>query len=179
MIDLNNLSLREKILIFIFLAVFAFFLAFKSYEFLFDFAANELNIDEQNIYNQKIELSNLKAKQKELQDTLLKQTQTINSYNKQINKFKYNYEEYIKEIEILAKKYNIIFEDIQNSRIEFNYIQKYNVFLIARGDFKNLLEFLLALENSKFYFNIKNINIENLKSINLELKLMLDFASLK
>lgn len=182
MIDLNisfkNLNLREKILLLIFLVIFAFFLAFKTYEFLFVFI-DELSIDEQNIYNQKTELSNLKTKQKELQDILAKQTEKISLYNKQINKFKHNYEEYIEEIEILAKKYNIIFENIQNSHTEFNYIQKYNVFLIARGDFKNLLEFILALESSKFYLNIKSIDIENLKSINLELKLILNFIILK
>ncbi|MGJ0113374.1 hypothetical protein [Campylobacter molothri] len=169
---LENLNLREKFLIAIIIVLLAIFLAFKV-ESLFinsffnhNIFIHDIDIKKEQSINQNLEqkLQILNQKLQQIQNKTL-------IYEQYLSLFQKKYDQYLKNIQTLASNNKIEIENITQTKIQKNNIDRYDFFIKTYGNFNALLSFIKDLENSNFYYQINTIEMQNLRSLKLELNL--------
>lgn len=176
---LNQLNQREKLLLSANLIIIAIFLAFhfnnflSSYLFKDSFLTQNYNIEKEKLLSKTLEKDLLKLEQD------LRQIQRKNStYQQYLILFNKNYEDNIKNIQKLALKNNISIKNITNIHSYKKQFSKYEILIKSYGDFKNILYFIQDIENSDFYYQINELEIENSNTLNLELNINISFLYL-
>lgn len=173
---LENLSLREKILFLVFLALLGIFLGFKSYEgYLKDFFDEIISLDEQELLEKKEQNFILQKDKMKLEKELELLKQSLESYHFKTQIFNVSYENYIAKLEQLTQKYKLKIKDSQSFENEEKYFKKYDLILQIEGEFEPLLEFIQELENSNPPFKLESIELENTHNLNLNLNLKIAF----
>lgn len=176
---LENLNLREKLLIIIITILFAIFLAFKI-EPLFINSFFNHNIFIHNIDIKKEQAANQNLEQKiQISNQKLQQIQNKTLvYEQYLSLFQKKYDQYLKNIKTLALNNKIEIKKISQTKIQKNNINHYKIFIKTYGNFNALLSFIKDLENSNFYYQINIIEMQNLTSLQLELNLEISIICL-
>ncbi|TKX32291.1 hypothetical protein [Campylobacter aviculae] len=177
---LENLNSREKLLIAIIVVLMAVFLAFKmnylasSFFFNHNIFIHSVNIEKERSINQ-----NLEQKIQKLNQTLHQIQNKTLVYEQYLVLFQKKYDQYLKNIEVLASKNKINIKNItQMTNIQKNRLNNYKLFVESYGNFHALLSFIKDLENSNFYYQFNIIEMQNINSLNLELNLNISFLLL-
>lgn len=170
---LENLSLREKILLCLATFLLAIFLSFHFYQyylkdfFTLEFFSLDENINEKIAFNQ-----NLKAQIKKLKQELNQSREKSLSYENYLSFFDKNSQEYI------AKLYDLALENkLKIQKLTQN--PPNQVLLELEGDFYPLLYFIAEVENSNLAYQIHSLEMNNAKNLHLYLKLKISFITLE
>ncbi|TKX31971.1 hypothetical protein [Campylobacter estrildidarum] len=177
---LENLNLREKVLIAIIVVLLAVFLAFKA-DHLFSnlFFNQDIFIDNINTEKEQLDNKNLEQKIQKLNQELQQIQNQILIYKQYLNSFRKENNQYLNNINLLASKNKINIKNItQTVNTQKNQLNKYELFLEAYGNFNELMSFIKVLENSDFYYQLNTIEIQNINTLNLELSLDISFLTL-
>lgn len=175
---LENLTSREKKFLVIFLGSLGVFFGLKFYENFLEPSIKEITtLNSEVIWKKKSEMSAISSKKEALEHDIKEQKLKIQNYQEKIIFFNKSYEDYLKFIQSLSKKYNLTIKTLNDSHHNDKAFQKHRLKIELVGKFTEFLLFILELENANFVF--ENIELQNVKGLNLELHLMLQFVSLK
>ncbi|KAA6220580.1 MULTISPECIES: hypothetical protein [unclassified Campylobacter] len=178
---LDKRSKREKVLLIILSIVVAIFLAFKSYEFIFLKFVDEVIFFEENalIDDKKEEILALNKQLKEVNLKLNEELEKNKNYNEFLSTFIKKYENYIDELTNIAKSENISLKINDENELSLENSRLIKLDLMINGEFNSILKALERLSNSRLIFIFEKIEFLNMKSINLELNLILKFIILE
>ncbi|WP_171050523.1 hypothetical protein [Campylobacter helveticus] len=177
---LENLALREKILALILLSILGVFVAFKTYEAVFqDFFEQNTHFDSSLLNENKRQILHLKSLENELNQSVLRQNLILENHKNENSYLVKNYEDYLKSIENLSKKHNLLIKNLKSSHNTHEHFQIFRLNLELSGEFPKLLLFIKELENLDFIFAFESIEFQNTKGLNLSIHLDLKFVSLK
>jgi len=176
LIFLEHLSLREKILFYVFVMLFGFFLAFQSYEgFLKKFFDEIHSFDESDLALKKEQIHTLGVQNEKLDLLLEKQQRDLRAFLQTKQSFNFKSGEYQKELKSLSLNHKISLEILENNFFNDLFFTRYEMYLQVKGDFYSLIYFLKDLENSKFIFKLQSFEFQNLTNYDLTLNLKLSF----
>lgn len=174
---LENLSPREKILIYLASILLAVLLSFHFYHsYLKSFFNHEFFIQNDEINKITMMNQDLNRQIKQLKEKLNSIQDKIKSYENHLSIFNKNHESYIKNLQNLALKNNLWISNISRLQSEENSYHKISVDIL--GDFNPILSFIQDVENSNLHYEIQKFEIDNTSSLNLHLKLTLSFIAL-
>ncbi|EAV9659066.1 hypothetical protein LU152_000072 [Campylobacter coli] len=174
---LENLSSREKILIYLTTILLAILLSFHFYHsYLKSFFNHEFFIQSSDMDKIITTNQDLNQQIKQLEKELVFIQDKIKSYENYLNVFNKNHETYIKNLQNLALENNLWISNIEWLQSEENSYRKISLNIF--GDFSPILSFMKQLENSDLHYQIHKFEIDNTTSLNLHLKLTLSFISL-
>lgn len=174
---LENLSSREKILIYLTTILLAILLSFHFYHsYLKSFFNHEFFIQSNDMDKIITTNQDLNQQIKQLEKELVFIQDKIKSYENYLNVFNKNHETYIKNLQNLALENNLWISNIEWLQSEENSYRKISLNIF--GDFSPILSFMKQLENSDLHYQIHKFEIDNTTSLNLHLKLTLSFISL-
>ncbi|EDO6743171.1 hypothetical protein FVY51_00325 [Campylobacter coli] len=173
---LENLSSREKILIYLTTILLAILLSFHFYHsYLKSFFNHEFFIQSNDMDKIITTNQDLNQQIKQLEKELVFIQDKIKSYENYLNVFNKNHETYIKNLQNLALENNLWISNIEWLQSEENSYRKISLNIF--GDFSPILSFMKQLENSDLHYQIHKFEIDNTTSLNLHLKLTLSFIS--
>ncbi|EIZ0997000.1 hypothetical protein GRO02_003650 [Campylobacter jejuni] len=174
---LENLSPREKILIYLASILLAVLLSFHFYHsYLKSFFNHEFFIQSDEVNKITMINQDLNRQIKQLEEELITIQDKIKSYENHLSTFNKDYETYIKNLQNLALKNNLWISNISKLQSEENSYHKISVNIL--GDFNPILSFIQDIENSNLHYKIQKFEIDNTSSLNLHLKLTLSFIAL-
>ncbi|EAH9557137.1 hypothetical protein FNO89_03655 [Campylobacter coli] len=174
---LENLSPREKILIYLTTILLAILLSFHFYHsYLKSFFNHEFFIQSNDMDKIITTNQDLNQQIKQLEKELVFIQDKIKSHENYLNVFNKNHETYIKNLQNLALENNLWISNIEWLQSEENSYRKISLNIF--GDFSPILSFMKQLENSDLHYQIHKFEIDNTTSLNLHLKLTLSFISL-
>ncbi|WP_426708853.1 hypothetical protein [Campylobacter coli] len=174
---LENLSSREKILIYLTTILLAILLSFHFYHsYLKSFFNHEIFIQSDEVNKITMTNQDLNRQIKQLEEKLNSIQDKIKSYENHLSIFNKNYETYIKNLQNLALKNNLWISNILKLQSEENSYHKISVDIL--GDFNPILSFIQDIENSDLYYQINEITIKNNNISNLKLNINIYFLSL-
>ena len=111
-IFLENLSLREKLLISLFVVICAFVLAYKGYEeFLKDFFEENILFHSTDLLEKKGEFLRFQRQKEEVNKEFEAQKAELKQYQSAISIFTKDYESYLKDLQNLIQNQKIILQD--------------------------------------------------------------------
>lgn len=173
---LENLSPREKILIYLASILLAVLLSFHFYHsYLKSFFNHEFFIQSDEVNKITMINQDLNRQIKQLEEELVSIQDRIKNYENHLSTFNKDYKTYIKNLQNLALKNNLWIFNISKLQEENSY-HKISVDIL--GDFNPILSFIQDIENSNLYYEIQKFEIDNTSSLNLHLKLTLSFITL-
>lgn len=176
---LENLSLREKFLISLFVVICAFVLAYKGYEeFLKDFFEENILFHSTDLLEKKGEFLRFQRQREEVNKEFEAQKAELKQYQSAISIFTKDYESYLKDLQNLIQNQKIILQDLQSSFENKDYFKLYTLKLTLNGDFFSLLEIIKELEKKMPPYLFTFIEFENITSFKLNAKFELLFLSL-
>lgn len=174
---LENLSPREKILIYLASILLAVLLSFHFYHsYLKSFFNHEFFIQNDEVNKITMINQDLNRQIKQLEEELITIQDKIKSYENHLSTFNKDYETYIKNLQNLALKNNLHISNISRLQSEENSYHKISVDIL--GDFNPILSFIQDIENSDLYYQINEITIKNNNISNLKLNINIYFLSL-
>lgn len=174
---LENLSSREKILIYLTTILLAILLSFHFYHsYLKSFFNHEFFIQSSDMDKIITTNQDLNQQIKQLEKELVFIQDKIKSYENYLNVFNKNHETYIKNLQNLALENNLWISNILKLQSEENSYHKISVDIL--GDFNPILSFIQDIENSDLYYQINEITIKNNNISNLKLNINIYFLSL-
>lgn len=170
---LNNLNLREKVLLFIATLLLGAFLGFKMsqsvLEAFFDYDLLALNEQKRQAQDAK-SLHTLTQRQKLELDELKNFLSHFNAQHKA----------YLDEIYALANKENITFTSIKNSTNKDKLLNIHSSFIEFESGFYSCLAFLQGIEHSPLFFEFKELKLtKNEETKKLKAFIHLRFVSIK
>lgn len=173
---LENLSPREKILIYLTTILLAVLLSFHFYHsYLKSLFNHEFFIQSDEVNKIIITNQDLNQQIKQLEEKLNSIQDKIKSYENHLSTFNKDYETYIKNLQNLALKNNLWISNISRLQEENSY---HRISIDILGDFNPILSFIQDVENSNLHYEIQKFEIDNTSNLNLHLKLTLSFIAL-
>jgi len=165
LINLNKLNAKKKIIISS--IVFVFFIFLVVY-FIGLSSINEINDIKKYIIEKKIEIINY-LKQEENSDSIIKKINDVRPEIEKTQKYYINKNDelaFITTLEKIATDHNIL----QKINIQFPETQKETeesilLELNALGTYKNILEYLSAIESSEYFISVKELEFTKQGSI--------------
>ena len=149
---LNGLNFREKILLFIAVALLGGFLGMKTSQALlesfFDYDLSSLHKEKRQAQESKALYVGIEAQKRELQ-----------RLDKLISHFKGDEKAYLDELYSLAKQENITFTSIKNATQKDAAANTHSIFIEFKGDFKRTLAFLQAVQHSQLFFEFSELKL--------------------
>ncbi len=170
---LNALNFREKILLFVAVALLGGFLGMKTsqnvLEAFFDYDLSTLHKEKRQAQESKALYVGIETQKRELK-----------RLDKLISHFKGDEKAYLDELYSLAKQENITFSSIKNATQKDAAASTHSIFIEFEGDFKHTLAFLQAVQHSQLFFEFSEIKLEPNDDLStLHATLHLKFVSLK
>ncbi|HEB9305476.1 TPA: hypothetical protein RZK24_000059 [Campylobacter coli] len=173
---LENLSPREKILIYLTTILLAVLLSFHfHHSYLKSLFNHEFFIQSDEVNKIIITNQDLNQQIKQLEEKLNSIQDKIKSYENHLSTFNKDYETYIKNLQNLALKNNLQISNISRLQEENSY---HRISVDILGDFNPILSFIQDVENSNLHYEIQKFEIDNTSNLNLHLKLTLSFIAL-